>query len=189
MANFVTSHHNPAMIAAIVAVLSLLVLIQNADAYEFKVGGSGEWSLSASYNQWAEKNRFQVGDTLLFKYDDDKDSVLEVSKEDYDNCNTGNPIAKHDDGHTVIKLDRSGPHYFISGVADHCKNNEKLLVVVMADRTHKSPPESPPSPAPSGEESPSPPADEKPPSSSPSDASSVVMSLLCFIGAIACFLS
>ncbi|KAI7747399.1 hypothetical protein M8C21_002320 [Ambrosia artemisiifolia] len=190
MANSTTSHRNMTMIATIVAILSLLVLIQNADAYEFKVGGSGEWSLSASYSQWAEKNRFQVGDTLLFMYDDDEDSVLEVSKEDYDKCNTENPIAKHDDGHTVIKLDRSGPHYFISGVADHCKNyNEKVTVVVMADRSHKSPPESPPSPAPSGEESPSPPADEKPPSSSPSDASSVVMSFLCFIGAIACFLS
>ncbi|KAI3820541.1 hypothetical protein L1987_08089 [Smallanthus sonchifolius] len=185
MATSVTSHHNPTRIAAIVAVLSLLVLIQKGDAYEFKVGGSGDWSLSASYDKWAEKNRFQVGDTLLFKYDGEKDSVLEVSKDDYDNCNTENPIAKHDDGQTVIKLDRSGPHYFISGAADHCKNSEKVVVVVMADRSHKSPP----SPAPSGSEPPSPPSDETPPSSSPNDASSVVMSLLCFIGAIACFLS
>ncbi|XP_076959685.1 early nodulin-like protein 9 [Bidens hawaiensis] len=182
MANSITSHQ---MMVDIVAVLSLLVLIQKGDAYDFKVGGSGEWSLTASYNQWAEKNRFQVGDTLLFKYDDDKDSVLEVSKEDYDNCNTENPIAKHNDGHTVIKFDRSGPHYFISGVSDHCKNNEKLVVVVIADRSHKSPP----SPSPSGSESPTPPSDVKPPSSSPNGASSVVMSLLCFMGALACFLS
>ncbi|KAK1407045.1 hypothetical protein QVD17_38655 [Tagetes erecta] len=190
MANSATSHHNPTMIATFVAVLSLLVMIHRGEAYEFKVGGSGEWSLSASYNQWAEKNRFQVGDTLLFKYDDNKDSVLEVSKEDYDNCNTGNPIEKHDDGHTVIKLERSGPHYFISGVSDHCKNNEKVVVVVLADRSQKSPKETPPSPAPSGDhESPAPPSDEKPPSSSPNSASSVVFSLISFIGAVACFLS
>lgn len=61
MANSITSHQ---MMVDIVAVLSLLVLIQKGDAYDFKVGGSGEWSLMASYNQWAEKNRFQVGDTL-----------------------------------------------------------------------------------------------------------------------------
>ncbi|KVH99075.1 Cupredoxin [Cynara cardunculus var. scolymus] len=121
----------------------------------------------------------------LFKYQGDKDSVLEVSKDDYNNCNTATPIAKHDDGHTVIKLDKSGPHYFISGVAEHCKHNEKVMVVVMADRSHKSSSESPPSPAPAGEESPA----DKNPHSSPNGASSVVMSLLCFIGGFACFLS
>ncbi|KAD4386016.1 hypothetical protein R6Q59_009672 [Mikania micrantha] len=189
MASSTTNRHNRTAIAAIVTVLSILVLIQKGDAYEFKVGGSGEWSLSASYNQWAEKNRFQVGDTLLFKYDGEKDSVLEVSKDDYDNCNTANPIAKHDDGQTVIKFDRSGPHYFISGVSEHCKDNEKVVVVVMANRSQKSPPESPSSPAPSGDKSPAPPSDEKPPSSTPNDASSVVMGLTCFIGVVACFWS
>ncbi|KAI3673783.1 hypothetical protein L6452_39913 [Arctium lappa] len=185
MANSVANHRKQAMIAAVVGVLSVLAVIQNGDAYEFKVGGSGDWSVVATYNQWAERSRFQIGDTLLFKYQGDKDSVLEVSKDDYNNCNTANPIAKHDDGHTVIKLDKSGPHYFISGVSDHCKHNEKVMVVVMADRSHKSSPESPPSPAPAGEESP---ADDKHPSS-PNGASSIVMSLLCFIGGFACFLS
>nr|GEU93212.1 early nodulin-like protein 1 [Tanacetum cinerariifolium] len=178
------------MVAVIMALVSLLLLIQKGDAYEFKVGGSGDWSLtSTSYNQWAEKTRFQVGDTLYFKYQGEKDSVLEVSKEDYDNCNTASPIARHDDGRTVIKFDRSGSQYFISGVSDNCKNNEKVLIVVLADRTHKSSPQPPPSPASVSDESPSPPSDDKPPPSSPNGASSFAMSLLCCIGAFACFLS
>lgn len=52
--------------------LSVLLLIQKGgNAFEFKVGGStATWKVptddhnNAIYNQWAEKNRFQIGDTL-----------------------------------------------------------------------------------------------------------------------------
>lgn len=109
----------------------------------------------------------------VFFYSGDSDSVLLVNKDDYNNCNTDNPIHKYTDGHTEFKFDHSGPHYFISGVKDHCLKNQKLLVIVMADRKNQSPSNgtaapppsndnstttySPPSPAPSGEEAPSPP--------------------------------
>ncbi|KAI3753896.1 hypothetical protein L2E82_25961 [Cichorium intybus] len=142
----------------IIGLLSLLSLIHNGNAYEFMVGGSGDWSLaSASYNQWAEKSRFQVGDTVMFKYEAGKDSVVQVTKDDYNNCNPASPIAKYNDGHSMVKLNESGPHYFISGLVENCKKNEKIVIVVMADRSNRSPPSSPPSPAPAGEESPSPP--------------------------------
>ncbi|XP_073313889.1 early nodulin-like protein 9 [Primulina huaijiensis] len=132
-------------------IFNVLLLIKKNDAFEFKVGGSkGTWTApadpnSSEYNQWAERNRFQIGDSLLFVYDADQDSVLQVNKDDYTNCNIASPIAKHNDGHTVIKLDQSGPHYFISGVDDNCRKNEKLVVVVMADRSNRSPPPAPPS--------------------------------------------
>lgn len=141
----------------VLGVLSVLLLIQRGNAFEFRVGGPrGSWTVpndpnAASYNQWAEMNRFQIGDTLLFVYPADKDSVLQVTKDDYTNCNTASPIAKFSDGHTVFKLDQSGPYYFISGVAENCLKNEKLIVVVIADRSHHSiktvPPSSPPSPS------------------------------------------
>ncbi|KAG8365048.1 hypothetical protein BUALT_Bualt18G0062500 [Buddleja alternifolia] len=138
-------------------VLCVLLMIQKGtNGFEFKVGGSeGNWTVpsdpkSAIYNQWAEKNRFQIGDTLLFVYAADKDSVLHVTKDDYTNCNTAAPLEKFTDGHTVIKFNESGPHYFISGVADKCQKNEKVHVIVMADR-NKAPAEVPP---PSKESSP-----------------------------------
>lgn len=105
----------------------------------------------------------------VFVYPADQDSVLHVTKDDYTNCKTDSPLDKFTDGHTVYEFKQSGPHYFISGVADHCHKNEKLLVVVMADRSNHSSngtAVSPPSPAPAGEESPS------PPSPSPSEESS-----------------
>ncbi|XP_073128293.1 early nodulin-like protein 9 [Henckelia pumila] len=159
-------------IICFLGIFNVLLLIKKGDAFEFKVGGSqGTWAVpadpkSSEYNQWAERNRFQVGDSLLFVYAADQDSVLHVTKDDYTNCKTTSPIAKYSDGHTVIKLNESGAHYFISGVDDNCHKNEKLVVVVLADRSKRSPPPAPavetppPSPAPSGEESPSPPSDE-----------------------------
>ncbi|KAJ9672051.1 hypothetical protein PVL29_025621 [Vitis rotundifolia] len=150
--------------------LSLLLLMQKVCAAEFKVGGSNGWSVPAdaalSYNQWAERNRFQMGDSLLFVYPAGNDSVLYVNKDDYNNCNTATPLELHNDGHTAFKFNQSGPHYFISGVEDNCLKNEKLVVVVLAERLNGSlSPASPPSgstdivpsPAPAGEESPSPP--------------------------------
>lgn len=54
----------------VLGLLSVSLVIQESDAFEFRVGGSiGTWSVPTEYNvamfnQWAEKNRFQIGDTL-----------------------------------------------------------------------------------------------------------------------------
>lgn len=49
-------------------VLAILLTLTIAAASQFKVGGSGQWTSpnpnSMSYNDWAERTRFQVGDTL-----------------------------------------------------------------------------------------------------------------------------
>ncbi|KAL0320772.1 UNVERIFIED_CONTAM: Early nodulin-like protein 1 [Sesamum radiatum] len=140
----------------LLGLLSVFLLIQRCHGFQFKVGGSGTWTVPAdnavSYNQWAEKNRFQIGDTLLFVYAGDKDCVLHVTKDDFTNCNTAAPLEKFTDGHTVFKFNQSGPHYFISGVTDNCHKNEKLVVVVMADRSKNysngTVPSSPPAPTP-----------------------------------------
>ncbi|MQL73719.1 hypothetical protein Taro_006070 [Colocasia esculenta] len=151
--------------------LCLLLLAPMAAATQFRVGDSLGWGLpgpnAEHYNPWAERHRFQIGDSLLFVYPADKDSVLQVNKEDYESCNTASPIAKFTDGSTVFTFDRSGAFFFISGVPDNCIKNEKMVVVVMADRSNRSagaatPP--PPSPAPA---TPPAPAAEAPPSPPP----------------------
>ncbi|XP_022888412.1 early nodulin-like protein 3 [Olea europaea var. sylvestris] len=195
----------------VLGLFGVLLLIQKGNAYEFKVGGpKGSWAVpsdpnAASLNKWAETNRFQIGDTLLFVYLADKDSVLHVTKDDYTNCNTAAPLEKFSDGHTVFKFNQSGPYYFISGVADNCQKNEKLLVVVMADRSNHysnshqttAPPppstEVPPSPAPTGEGFPSPPPleeenpalapSEEPPPPPPNGASAICSTVIGVIGA------
>lgn len=134
------------------SLFSLLLLTQKSMAYEFKVGGSNGWMppsdpYTNSLNQWAEKNRFQIGDSLVFVYSANKDSLLYVSQNDYLGCNTTTPIQKFTDGRTVFNLDHSGPYYFISGVRDNCLKNEKVTVVVLADRTKNATAPSPQTPA------------------------------------------
>ncbi|XP_073128624.1 early nodulin-like protein 14 [Henckelia pumila] len=171
----------------LIFVLSSLAVIfaclsQSSQAYQFIVGGKDGWVLSPSesYSQWAGRNRFSVNDTLFFRYQNGTDSVLVVNKDDYDNCNGGNPILKMDDGNSVFKFDRSGPFYFITGTKENCDKGQKLLTVVLAVRNRPPPPPTATAPSPNGLSSPpvispsSPPSSETspPPAASPDQAPS-----------------
>lgn len=94
----------------------------------------------------------------VFVYQPNKDSVFQVTRDAYDSCNKDAATAKFKDGHTSFTLNRSGPYYFISGNKENCHKNQKLAIIVMADRSRSNttiPSSSPPSP--SVESSPSPP--------------------------------
>ncbi|CAM8947076.1 unnamed protein product [Rhodiola kirilowii] len=120
------------------ALLSLLILSMAtlSLSFQFQVGGDKGWikppaNKTNVYNNWARQTRFQVGDTVYFKYAND--SVLVVNEADYKACNVNNPVSKHTDGNTVIELDHHGVFYFISGNAAHCKAGQKLIIDVLAD--------------------------------------------------------
>ncbi|XVF89406.1 hypothetical protein PTKIN_Ptkin19aG0127800 [Pterospermum kingtungense] len=109
------------------------------EAKEILVGGKTDaWKIpsseSDSLNKWAEKSRFRIGDSLVWKYDGAKDSVLQVTKEAYTSCNTSDPIAEYKDGKTKVKLERSGSYFFISGANAHCEQGQKLHLVVMSPK-------------------------------------------------------
>ncbi|KAF8414202.1 hypothetical protein HHK36_002202 [Tetracentron sinense] len=193
-------HHSKAFQA--LKLFSLLFLIQRVGATEFQVGGSKEWTVPTdpnafAYNQWAEMKRFQIGDSLLFIYPADKDSVFQVNKEDFTNCNIARPIACFTDGHTSFKFNQSGPYYFISGIQENCNKNEKMVVVVLVVRgnqamnSNETNTASPPSPSPSGSieiiPSPAPVGEESPylPPPPPSGASSIIVSFIGSVGAFA----
>lgn len=74
----------------------------------------------------------------VFNYPSGQDSVIQVSSDDYAKCNTDAYSQKFSDGHTIIKLNQSGPHYFISGNKNNCLKNEKLVVIVLADRNNRN---------------------------------------------------
>ncbi|CAH9135684.1 unnamed protein product [Cuscuta epithymum] len=152
-------------------VLASLLLLDQANAVEFKVGGTGDWSLNFNetfYNHWAEGRRFQINDTIVFKYEAHKDSVLLVTKkEDYEHCTTTGEVHKYSDetGQTKVRFDRSGYFYFISG--SHCNTiQQKVVIVVLADRRSRS---NAPTPTPSSSSAPAtaPAAEAAPPSPPP----------------------
>ncbi|KAI4355599.1 hypothetical protein L6164_004356 [Bauhinia variegata] len=111
---------------------------------QFKVGDHLGWqepghNNTAFYSQWAAKNRFQIGDSLVFEYQND--TVLTVEKEDYYNCDSKDPITAFNNGRSIINLERAGPLYFISGTDNHCENGQRLIVEVMSPHPiSKSPP-------------------------------------------------
>ncbi|WRX33394.1 Phytocyanin domain - like 10 [Theobroma cacao] len=121
------------------SLLLLFLFLNYIEAKEILVGGKTDaWKIpsseSDSLNKWAENSRFRIGDSLAWKYDGSKDSVLQVTKEDYASCNTSNPTAEYKDGNTKVKLEKSGPFYFISGAKGHCEQGQKLVVVVLSSR-------------------------------------------------------
>ncbi|CAO2181291.1 unnamed protein product [Urochloa humidicola] len=172
------------MIAGLAMLAVLLAASSCADARDFYVGGRGGWAPNPAepFNTWAERNRFQVNDTLVFRYNKDADAVLVVTPSHYDACNTTQPNLRLAGGDSRFVFSASGPYFFISADAGRCKAGERLIVVVLAVRNnnagggntpssptlsppHKSsPPTSPPSALPTP---PSPPKSPASPTTAP----------------------
>ncbi|GLT66459.1 hypothetical protein SLA2020_388240 [Shorea laevis] len=141
-----------ASLRTIIPIMTLFFfLLSFSEGREFLVGGKADsWTSppsSDSLSQWAEKNRFNVGDFLIFEYNPKSDSVLQVTKEEYESCNKSNPIKEYNDPKTKVELDRPGPFYFISKAEGSCEKGQKLTVVVLS-HGHHSPKHSAPLPAP-----------------------------------------
>ncbi|KAK9274846.1 hypothetical protein L1049_022100 [Liquidambar formosana] len=136
----------------------VFLLFTLSESKEILVGGKeNSWKIPSSpsenLNQWAQKTRFKVGDFLVWKYDGKADSVLQVTMEDYESCNTSKPTKEYKDGNTKIELNESGPFYFISGAEGHCVKGQKLTVVVLSGQHGKGGEPPVPAPAPSPVES------------------------------------
>ncbi|BBH00483.1 early nodulin-like protein 6 [Prunus dulcis] len=113
----------------------------NFSAYDFQVGGTKDWVVpptndSKIYNDWASGNRFQVGDTIRFKYK--KDSVMEVTEEEFKKCNSTRPNFFSNTGNTVYLFDHAGSFYFISGASGHCQRGQRMIVKVMSSEESPS---------------------------------------------------
>ncbi|KAJ4952625.1 hypothetical protein NE237_029457 [Protea cynaroides] len=140
-------------LASSLILMMLFLTFSEANSREILVGGRVDaWKIPTSaaetLNHWAGATRFKIGDWLIWKYDPKQDSVVVVTQQNYDQCNTLNPIAEYKDGNSKVKLNRSGPFYFISGLQWKCQKGQKLIVVVLSPN-HNKPKQSPPLPAPS----------------------------------------
>ncbi|KAG7545863.1 Phytocyanin domain [Arabidopsis suecica] len=123
-----------------------------SNGYNFYVGGKDGWvpTPSEDYSHWSHRNRFQVNDTLHFKYTKGKDSVLEVSEQEYNTCNTTHPLTSLSDGDSLFRLSHSGSFFFISGNSQNCLKGQKLAIKVLSTVHHShSPRHTSPSSSPS----------------------------------------
>ncbi|KFK25666.1 hypothetical protein AALP_AA8G143900 [Arabis alpina] len=118
--------------------VTVLMISSSVSSREYKLN----WvvplaNASTSLNDWASNKPFQVGDTIRFKYK--KDSVMQVTNEDYKQCNSSHPRFYSNTGKTRFMFDHSVPYYFISGMSGHCEKGQKMIVEVIShDQTTSS---------------------------------------------------
>ncbi|KAG6504466.1 hypothetical protein ZIOFF_036799 [Zingiber officinale] len=129
-----------------VVIVASLLLPSTVSALKFRVGGEKGWTepngdAAENYNHWASHNRFRVGDSLYFRYEND--SLLEVTKDDYKRCYTANPLRKFASGITTVALDRSGLFFFISEEDELFQSHLHLLFGLEEENSLPPPPISP----------------------------------------------
>ncbi|XP_041012336.1 mavicyanin-like [Juglans microcarpa x Juglans regia] len=100
------------------------------------VGGSYGWRFPSAnisfYQDWARPRNFTAGDKLVFLYTTGMHSVVEVKKEDYDDCTQKNVIKTYTNGPTIFELTKPGDHFFICGLSNQfCNGGQKLSIRVM----------------------------------------------------------
>ncbi|KAI5070191.1 hypothetical protein GOP47_0014534 [Adiantum capillus-veneris] len=115
-----------------VVVGAAALLLNGAHAEQYNVGGDSGWILNVNYTAWAEKYEYLTGDSLLFKYISPRHSVLQVTKEDYEECKTSNALFSDDKGDTTFPLTTEGQYWFICGVNDHCSQGMKFTINVLS---------------------------------------------------------
>ncbi|XP_010914141.1 mavicyanin [Elaeis guineensis] len=100
------------------------------------VGSSLGWTVPPNktfYQDWARKTHFAVGERLVFPYKVGVHNVIEVSKEDFENCTQFKVIERHHQGPLTLELTKPGPHYYYCGVGLRCELGQKLAINVSAE--------------------------------------------------------
>ncbi|KAI9173515.1 hypothetical protein LWI28_002568 [Acer negundo] len=157
----------------------LVVLLQTKVlCHQHKVGDLDAWGLPTSadplvYAKWSKYNTFKIGDSLLFLYPPSQDSVIQVTKQSFESCNSTDPILYMNNGNSLFNITTNGNFYFTSGEAGHCQKKQKLYInvgnVSSADSPFYGPSSAPSYPTVFGS-IPQPPS----PSSSPSSTSVII---------------
>ncbi|XP_030490227.2 stellacyanin [Cannabis sativa] len=98
-------------------------------AATYTVGDSSGWDISTNLDSWTKDKTFNVGDVLVFQYSSTH-SVSEVTKENYESCNTTNVLKAYSAGNTTITLNKPGDMFFVCGNKLHCLGGMKIQLNV-----------------------------------------------------------
>ncbi|CAA7037974.1 unnamed protein product [Microthlaspi erraticum] len=97
-----------------------------------KVGDSSGWTMmGVNYEAWASSRTFQVGDSLVFEYNNDFHDVTEVTHHDFELCDPSKPVANYQTGSDTISLSKPGLQHFICGTPGHCDLGQKVQIMVL----------------------------------------------------------
>ncbi|KAL3624972.1 hypothetical protein CASFOL_031640 [Castilleja foliolosa] len=147
------------------------------------VGDSMGWIVppggDAAYQTWAAINTFRVGDVLVFNFSTGAHDVAEVTRTNFDSCNSASPITISNTGPTSINLTSAVEHNFICTVGRHCSFGQRLSINVSSSATAPSPQPTPPpqpaaaTPGPSAAATPPPAAAPQPAAATPGPMAAV----------------
>lgn len=65
-----------------------------------------------------------------FKYNRQFHNVMEVSRQDFESCNSSSPILTYTTGYDSVELTAAGHHYFMCSIPGHCHAGQKLDIFV-----------------------------------------------------------
>ncbi|XP_008801679.3 umecyanin-like [Phoenix dactylifera] len=104
--------------------------------------GDSIWTIPPSndfYSNWSQNKSFNVGDSLVFRFEMGLYNVVQVSKREFDSCSAENPFRTILTGPVTIDLKEEGILYFICSFGNYCLLGQKLFVSVQ-----RPPPPPPP---------------------------------------------
>ncbi|CAL5407634.1 unnamed protein product [Camellia sinensis] len=117
----------------VVCVLGVLGLALTCKATFYTVGDSSGWDISTDLDTWVKGKTFAVGDVLLFQYSSIH-SVNEVTKNNYQGCNTTNVLQSSSNGNTTFPLSTPGDRYYVCGDKLHCLGGMKLHINIAGNQ-------------------------------------------------------
>ncbi|OAY31709.1 stellacyanin [Manihot esculenta] len=118
----------------IVSALALAISLHGANAATtYTVGDSLGWTIPPNnsvefYEDWANNKTFQIGDSVLFKWNGTHTATEVFSEEEYENC-TKTGIILATSGVSVL-LNANGTRYFVCSVGTHCEQGMKVEIKV-----------------------------------------------------------
>ncbi|RXI05723.1 hypothetical protein DVH24_017765 [Malus domestica] len=129
-----------------IAVATVATMSHTTAATEYVVGDDLGWTVppggAAYYVSWAANHSFVLNDVLHFKFIEGEHTVAMVTKENFEICNTTNPIFELQKP-SIIGFTASDTYYFTCTIAGHCAEGQKIAV-------YFAPSSNTPSPSPSG---------------------------------------
>ncbi|XP_058206879.1 cucumber peeling cupredoxin-like [Rhododendron vialii] len=113
------------------AVIAAVVMGAAADTYT--VGDDLGWTVPPggpiAYSVWADKETFEVGDTLVFNWTGTHNVARVSTKAEFDNCTANNVIGTIQTASPAnFTLDTNVTHYFICTIESHCYLGQKVEI-------------------------------------------------------------
>ncbi|KAL1196812.1 Uclacyanin 1 [Cardamine amara subsp. amara] len=119
-------------------IISGIIMIRRCNAATYFVGDTSGWDISSDLDSWTLGKRFSVGDVLMFQYSSTH-SVYEVAKDNFQNCNTTEPIRTFTNGNTTVALTKPEDRFFVCGNKLHCFAGMRLQVNVQSNGPSQAP--------------------------------------------------